>query len=144
MNDPSDPMPPLVSAFWQVLSNSPTERAWLKRHGHALIDALPLPAGDVEAGLAEILRLMREGLQGPDGWGTAVWDHDLVAEVVAAAALAPADQRRLERVESWEAVSGYVSQSLDLEEAKERALEVTERIQEVIRLAVEFELVAMD
>jgi len=144
MKDPSDPMPPLVKAFWEVLSNSPSERAWLKRHGHALIDSLPAQAEDFEAGLAEILRLMREGLQGPDGWGTAIWDHDLVAKVIAAAALAPAEQRRLGHVESWEVVCAYVSQSLDLEEAKQRALEVTERIQEVMRLAVEFELVAMD
>ena len=42
------------------------------------------------------------------------------------------------------AARAYVSQSRDLEQAKERALDVTERIQEVIRLAVEFELVAMD
>ncbi len=144
MTDPCDPMPPLVRAFWQVLSNSPAERAWLKRHGHALIEALQPPAGDDEAGLAEILRLMREGLQGPDGWGTAIWDHDLVARVSDVAALGPMEQRRLELVESWEAASAHVSQSRDLEQAKERALEVTERIQEVIRLAVEFELVAMD
>jgi len=139
-----DTMPPLVKAFWEVLSNSPSERDWLKRHGHALIDALPAVAVDFDAGLAEILRLMREGLQGPDGWGTVIWEHDLVARVIDVAVLRPAEQRRLELVESWDAVRTYVSASLDLEEAKQRALEVTERIQEVIRLAVEFELVAMD
>jgi len=101
-------------------------------------------AVDFDAGLAEILRLMREGLQGPDGWGTVIWEHDLVARVIDVAVLRPAEQRRLELVESWDAVRTYVSASLDLEEAKQRALEVTERIQEVIRLAVEFELVAMD
>jgi hypothetical protein len=37
-----------------------------------------------------------------------------------------------------------VSQSRSTQQAQERALEITERIQEVIRLAVEFELVAMD
>ena len=137
-------MPPLVKAFWEVLSSSSPERAWMKRHGHALIDSLPAQAEDFEAGLAEILRLMREGLLGPDGWGTAIWDHDLVARVSDVAALGPMEQRRLELVESWDAASAHVSQSLDLEEAKQRALEVTERIQEVIRLAVEFELVAMD
>jgi len=67
-----------------------------------------------------------------------------VPKVSDAAALSPSERRRLELVESWEAVRGYVSASLDLNQAKERALEVTERIQEVIRLAVEFELVAMD
>ena len=144
MSGPKEPMPPLVKAFWEVLSTSPSERAWLKRHGHALIDALPLAAEDFETGLAEILRLMREGLQGPEGWGTVIWDHDLVARVSDVAALGPTEQRRLELVESWEAASAHVSQSRDLEQAKERALEVTERIQEVIRLAVEFELVAMD
>ena len=144
MSGPKEPMPPLVKAFWEVLSNSPSERAWLKRHGHALIDALPLAAEDFDTGLAEILRLMREGLQGPEGWGTVIWDHDLVPKVSDAAALSPSERRRLELVDSWDAVRGYVSASLDLNQAKERALEITERIQEVIRLAVEFELVAMD
>jgi len=94
--------------------------------------------------LAEILRLMSEGLQGSDGWGTVIWEHELVARVIDVAVLRPAEQRRLELVESWAAVRTYVSASLNLEEAKQMALEVTERIQEVIRLAVEFELVAMD
>jgi len=94
--------------------------------------------------LAEILRLMSEGLQGSDGWGTVIWEHELVARVSDVAVLRPAEQRRLELVKSWDAVPTYVSASLNLEEAKQMALEVTERIQEVIRLAVEFELVAMD
>jgi len=94
--------------------------------------------------LAEILRLMSEGLQGSDGWGTVIWEHELVARVSDVAVLRPAEQRRLELVKSWDAVPTYVSASLNLEEAKQMALEVTERIQEVIRLFVEFELVAMD
>ena len=37
----------------------------------------------------------------------------------------------------------FVKASRNAEEAQQRALEITERIQEVVRLAVEFELVAM-
>jgi hypothetical protein len=51
---------------------------------------------------------------------------------------------RLELVSTWDGVCRYVSQSRSTQQAQERALEITERIQEVIRLAVEFELVAMD
>jgi len=95
--------------------------------------------------LAEILRLMSEGLQGSDGWGTVIWEHDLVARVSDVAVLRPAEHRRLELVESWDAVRTYVSASLDLEEAKQRALEVTERIQEVLKvLRAEFAITTPD
>jgi hypothetical protein len=51
---------------------------------------------------------------------------------------------QLERVASWDEVCSYVCESLDVTTAQERALEVAERIQEVVRLAVEFELVDLE
>ena len=92
----------------------------------------------------EILRLMREGLLGRDNWGSVIWDHDLVPKVIAATGAKGETRARLELVSTWEGVCRYVSQSRSTQQAQERALEITERIQEVIRLAVEFELVAMD
>jgi thiamine monophosphate kinase len=77
-------------------------------------------------------------------WGSAIWDHDLVPRVIAATGAQGDTRARLELVSSWEGVCHYVSQSRSTQQAQERALEITERIQEVIRLAVEFELVAMD
>lgn len=144
MSGSADSMPPLVKAFWHALSCSPTDQAWLKRHGHDLIDALPDSAAPAGSEITEVLRLLHEGLTGPDSWGLAIWDHDLVPKVVAAAGLDTAAQERLAIVESWESLQAYVGSSHDLPQAQERALQATERIQEVIRLAVEFELAAMD
>ena len=144
MSDSFESMPPLVRAFWHALSCSPTDRAWLKQHGHDLIDALPAPAPSGASAIPDVLRLLSEGLMSPDSWGEAIWDHDLVAKVVVAAGLDQAAQDRLAMVESWEALQAYVGSSQDVAQAQERALEATERIQEVIRLAVEFELAAMD
>jgi hypothetical protein len=81
---------------------------------------------------------------GGDNWGSVIWDHGLVPKVIAATCAQGETRARLELVSSWEEVCRHVSQSRSTQQAQERALEITERIQEVIRLAVEFELVAMD
>ena len=136
--------PPLLRAFAEAIRHNPTHQQWLRRHGHALIDALISEGEGFDVAMFEILRLMREGLLGGDNWGSAIWDHDLVPRVIAATGAQGDTRARLELVSSWEGVCHYVSQSRSTQQAQERALEITERIQEVIRLAVEFELVAMD
>ena len=92
----------------------------------------------------EILRLMRENLLGDGSWGSLIWDHDLVPKVIAATGLSGEAKEQLERVASWDGVCSYVCEGLDGTVAQERALEVAERIQEVVRLAVEFELVDLE
>ena len=89
----------------------------------------------------EILRLMQENLLGEGQWGSLIWDHDLVPKVITATGLTGEAKEQLERVASWDGVCGYGCESLDGATAQERALEVAERIQDMVRLAVEFELV---
>ena len=64
--------------------------------------------------------------------------------MIAATGLSGEAKQQLELVASWDGVCSYVCESLDGATAQERALEVTERIQEVVRLAVEFELVDLE
>lgn len=137
-------MPPLLRAFAEAIRHNPNHQQWLRRHGHALIDALISEGEGFDVAVFEILRLMHEGLLGGDNWGSVIWDHDLVPKVIAATGAQGETRARLELVGSWEGVCRHVSQSRSPQQAQERALEITERIQEVIRLAVEFELVAMD
>jgi hypothetical protein len=140
----SDTMPPLVRGFAEAVCCSPADQAWLRLYGHALIDSLIEPDGGSAAMVLEILRLMRDNLLGDGSWGSLIWDHDLVPKVVAATGLSGKAMEQLERVASWDEVCSYVCESLDVTTAQERALEVAERIQEVVRLAVEFELVDLE
>jgi len=136
-----DAMPPLVRDFAEAVRYSPEDQDWLRLHGHELIDSLIGPDGGSAAMVLEILRLMRENLLGDGSWGSMIWDHDLVPKVIEATGLHGEARKQLERVASWDGVCSYVCESLDGATAQERALEVAERIQEVVRLAVEFELV---
>jgi hypothetical protein len=136
-------MPPLVKAFAEALAQDPATRAWLNDHGHTLIAVLNENSGPRTGAVIEILCLMREGLLGGDNWGSVIWDHDLVPKVLEATGAGAEAKERLALVASWEGVCRYVKASRNSEEAQQRALEITERIQEVVRLAVEFELVAM-
>jgi hypothetical protein len=139
-----DMMPPLVRAFAEAVRYSPDDQAWLRLYGHTLIDSLVEPDGGSAAMVLEILRLMRENLLGDGSWGSLIWDHDLVAKVIEATGLSGEAREQLERVASWDGVCSYVCETLDGATAQERALEVAERIQEVVRLAVEFELVDLE
>ncbi len=139
-----DTMPLLVRDFAEAVRYSPDDQAWLRLYGHALIDSLIEPDGGAAAMVLEILRLMRENLLGDGSWGSLIWDHDLVPKVIAATGLSGEAKEQLERVESWDGVCSYVCESLDGATAQERAIEVAERIQEVVRLAVEFELVDLE
>jgi hypothetical protein len=141
--DPSS-MPPLVQEFAEAVHCSPGDQAWLSLHGHALIDFLIGPDGGSTAMVLEILRLMQENLLGEGQWGSLIWDHDLVLKVITATGLTGEAKEQLERVASWDGACSYVCESLDGATAQERALEVAERIQEVVRLAVEFELVDLE
>jgi len=141
--DPSS-MPPLVRDFAEAVRDSPDDQAWLRLYGHALIDSFAEPDGGSAAMVLEILRLMRENLLGDGSWGSLIWDHDLVPKVIAATGLRGEAKEQLERVASWDGVCSYVCEALDGTVAQERALEVAERIQEVVRLAVEFELVDLE
>lgn len=94
--------------------------------------------------VVEILRLMRENLLADGSWGSLIWDHDLVPKVIEATGLSGEAREQLERVGSWDGACTYVCGSLDGTTAQERALEVAERIQEVVRLAVEFELMDLE
>ena len=136
-------MPPLVKAFAEALAQDPATRAWLNDHGHTLIAVLNESSAPCTGEVIEILCLMREGLLGGDNWGSVIWDHDLVPKVLEATGAGAEANKRLALVASWEGVCRYVKTSRNAEEAQQRALEITERIQEVVRLAVEFELVAM-
>ncbi|MCF8140343.1 MAG: hypothetical protein K9J75_04455 [Cyanobium usitatum Tobar12.5m-G36] len=49
-------------------------------------------------------------------------------------------REQLELVASWDGVCSHVCETLDGATAQERAPEITERMQEVARLDVEFEL----
>ena len=137
-------MPPLVRAFAEAIRHNPTHQQWLRRHGHALIDFLIGPDGGSTAMVLETLRLMQENLLGEGQWGSLIWDHDLVLKVITATGLTGEAKEQLERVASWDGACSYVCESLDGATAQERALEVAERIQEVVRLAVEFELVDLE
>ncbi|NBR43677.1 MAG: hypothetical protein EBT85_01120 [Synechococcaceae bacterium WB5_2B_268] len=66
--DPSS-MPPLVRDFAEAVRDSPDDQAWLRLHGHALIDSLAEPDGGSAAMVLEILRLMRarSGAEGDRG-----------------------------------------------------------------------------
>ncbi len=141
--DPS-PMPPQVRDFAEAVRCSPGDQAWLRIHGHALIDALIEADGGSVAMVLEILRLMRDNLLGESGWGSLIWDHDLVPKVIEATGLSGEAREQLELVASWDGVCSYVCEGLDGATAQSRALEITERIQEVVRLAVEFELVDLE
>jgi hypothetical protein len=136
-------MPPVVKAFAEALAQDPGTCAWLNDHGHTLIAVLNECLGPCTGGVIEILCLMREGLLGGDNWGSVIWYHDLVPKVLEATGAGAEAKQRLALVASWEGVCRYVKTSRNAEEAQQRALEITERIQEVVRLAVEFELVAM-
>lgn len=91
MEDPmsfsTDTMPPLVRNFVEAVCRSPADQAWLRVNGHALIDSLIEPDGGSAAMVLEILRLMRDNLLGDGNWGSLIWDHDLVAKVIAATGL---------------------------------------------------------
>jgi hypothetical protein len=136
-------MPPLVKDFAEALAQNPATRAWLNDHGHTLIAVLNESSAPCTGEVIEILCMMREGLLGGDNWGSVIWDHDLVPKVLEATGAGAEANKRLALVASWEGVCRYVKTSRNAEEAQQRALEITERIQEVVRLAVEFELVAM-
>ena len=136
-----DTMPPLVRDFAEAVRYSPEDQDWLRLHGHALIKSLIEPDGGSAAMALEILRLMRENLLGEGRWGSLIWCHDLVPKVIEAMGLHGEARKQLERVASWDGVCGYGCESLDVATAQERALEVAERIQDMVRLAVEFELV---
>ena len=90
-------MPPLVWAFAEAIRHNPTHQQWLRRHGHALIDALISEGEGFDVAMFEILRLMREGLLGGDNWGSAIWDHDLVPRVIAATGAQGETRARVER-----------------------------------------------
>ena len=137
-------IPPLVRDFAVALSCSPSDQAWLRQHGHEWIDSLLEPDGGSAAMAQEILRLMRENLLGDNCWGSLIWDHDLVPKVIEATGLSGEAREQLELVASWDDVCNYVFAYPDGATAQSRALEITERIQEVIRLAVEFELVDLE
>ncbi len=143
MNHQAEGMPPLVKAFAKALAQDAATRAWLNDHGHTLIAVLNECSGPCIGEVIEILCLMREGLLGGDNWGSVIWDHDLVPKVVEATGADAEANKRLALVASWEGVCRYVKASRHADEAQQRALEITERIQEVVRLAVEFEVVAM-
>ena len=143
MNHQAEGMPPLVKAFAEALAQDPATRAWLNDHGHTMIAVLNESSDPCTGEVIEILCLMREGLLGGDNWGSVIWDHDLVPKVLEATGADAEANKRLALVASWEGVCRYVKTSRNAEEAQQRALEITERIQEVVRLAVEFELVAM-
>ena len=143
MNHQAQGMPPRVKAFAEALAQEPATRTWLNEHGHTLIAVLNECSGPCTGEVIEILCLMREGLLGGDNWGSVIWDHDLVPKVLEATGAGAEAKERLAHATSWEAVCRYVKASRNAEEAQQRALEITERIQEVVRLAVEFELVAM-
>ncbi len=49
-------MPPLVRAFAEAIRHNPTHQQWLRRHGHALIDALISEGEGFELAILEILR----------------------------------------------------------------------------------------
>jgi hypothetical protein len=136
-----DAMPQLVRDFAEAVRSSPEDQDWLRLYGHTLIDSLIGLDGGFAAMVLEILRLMRENLLGDGSWGALIWDHDLVPKVIEATGLSGEAREQLELVASWDGVCSYVCESLDGATAQERALEVAERIQEVVRLAVEFELV---
>jgi hypothetical protein len=138
--DPSS-LPPLVRDFAEALRCSPNDQDWLRLHGHEWIDSLLEPDGDSAAMAQEILRLMRENLLGDTCWGSLIWDHDLVPKVIEATGLSGEAREHLELVASWDDVCNYVFEYPDGATAQSRALVITERIQEVVRLAVEFELV---
>ena len=137
-------MPLLMRDFTEAVRCSPENQAWLFLYGHALIDSLIEPEAGSAAMVLKILRLMRENLLGDGNWGSLIWDHDLVAKVIAATGLSGEAKQQLELVASWDGVCSYVCESLDGATAQERAFEVTERIQEVVRLAVEFDLVDLE
>ncbi len=143
MNHQAEGMPPRVKAFAEALAQDPDTRAWLNDHGHTLIAVLNESSAPSTGEVIEILCLMREGLLGGDNWGSVIWDHDLVPKVLEATGADAEANKRLALVASWEGVCRYVKTSRNAEEAQQRALEITERIQVVVRLAVEFELVAM-
>ena len=143
MNHQAEGMPPLVKDFAEALAQNPATRAWLNDHGHTLIAVLNESSAPCTGEVIEILCMMREGLLGGDNWGSVIWDHDLVPKVLEATGAGAEANKRLALVASWEGVCRYVKTSRNAEEAQQRALEITERIQEVVRLAVEFELVAM-
>ena len=139
-----DAMPPLVRDFVEAVRYSPEDQDWLRLHGHELIDSLIGPDVGSAAMVLEILRLMRDNLLGESGWGSLIWDHDLVPKVIEATGLSGEAREQLELVASWDGVCSYVCEGLDGATAQSRALEITERIQEVVRLAVEFELVDLE
>ena len=66
--DPSS-MPPLVRDFAEAVRCSPGDQAWLRLHGHALIDSLIEADRGSVAMVLEILRLMRDNLPGERGRG---------------------------------------------------------------------------
>jgi hypothetical protein len=138
----------LQQVFSNLFSNavrySPDDQAWLRLYGHTLIDSLSEPDGGSTAMVLEILGLMRENLLGDGSWGSLIWDHDLVPKVIEATGLSGEAKEQLELVASWDGVCSYVCETLDGSTAQERALDVVERIQEVVRLAVEFELVDLE
>ena len=134
-------MSPLVRDFAVAVRCSPNDQAWLRLHGHEWIDSLLEPDGSSAAMAQEILRLMRENLLGENCWGSLIWNHDLVPKVIEATGLSGEAREQLELVASWDGVCNYVFEYPDGATAQARALEITERIQEVVRLAVEFELV---
>jgi hypothetical protein len=138
--DPDD-MPGLVRDFLEAVRSSPEDQNWLRLHGHGLIDSLIEPDGGSAAMVLEILRLMEESLLDDGQWGSLIWDHELVPKVMSATGLTGIAKKQLELVASWEGVCRYVGGHRDGSTAQARALEVTERIREVVRLAVEFELV---
>ena len=141
--DPSF-LPPLERDFAVALSCSPNDQAWLRQHGHEWIDSLLEPDAGSAAMAQEILRLMRENLLGDACWGSLIWDHDLVPKVIEATGLSGEAREHLELVASWDDVCNYVFEYPDGATAQSRALEITERIQEVVRLAVKFELVDLE
>jgi hypothetical protein len=125
-------------------SRGPNEQAWLRLHGHEWIDFLLEPDGGSAAMAQEILRLMRENLLGETCWGSLIWDHDLVPKVIEATGLSGKAREQLELVASWDGACNDVFEHLDGATAQSRVLEITARIQEVVRLAVEFELVDLE
>ncbi len=145
MSHDPDAMPPLVRDFAEAVRYSPDDQAWLRLYGHILIDSLIEPDGRSSAAIVlEILRLMRENLLGEGSWGSLIWDHDLVPKVIKATGLHGEAREQLELVASWDGVCSYVCESLDGATAQKRALEVAERIQDVVRLAVECGLVDLE
>lgn len=73
---------------------------------------------------------MEEGLLGDGQWGSLIWYHDLVPNVITATGLTGLAKGQLELVASWDKVCRYIGEHLDGPTAQARALalEVTECI----------------